>query len=47
MEQKVIDVTDLLVYRELVNSQPKTEFQQITLEIVDKAIENLKAKSLL
>jgi hypothetical protein len=43
---KISDFTDLLVYRDSVSNQPETPFQKITLDIIDKAIENLKAKSL-
>jgi len=44
LNHKISDISDLIEYRELVNSQPETEFQKITLEIVDKAIENLRKR---
>jgi hypothetical protein len=42
--EKISDFTDLLEYRESVKNQPETPFQKITLDIIDKAIENLKTK---
>jgi hypothetical protein len=43
-ENAVTDFSDLLQYRESVKNQPETSFQKITLDIIDKAIENLKKK---
>jgi hypothetical protein len=42
LAQKITDITDVLEYREFINNQPKTDFQKITLDIIDKAIENLR-----
>jgi hypothetical protein len=39
-----IDFEDLLEYRNSVKDQPETTLQKITLEIIDKAIENLRNK---
>ena len=36
------DYSDLLEYRQSVLNQPESEFQKITIDIIDKAIENLK-----
>jgi len=47
LADKLTDFTDLFEYRDSVKNQPETPFQKVTLEIIDKAIENLKAKSLL
>jgi hypothetical protein len=38
------DFEDLLEYRNSVRDQPETALQKITLEIIDKAIENLRNK---
>jgi hypothetical protein len=40
----VTDFSDLLQYRESVKNQPETSFQKVALDIIDKAIENLKNK---
>jgi hypothetical protein len=39
---KTNDYSDLLEYRQSVLNQPESEFQKITIDIIDKAIENLK-----
>jgi hypothetical protein len=46
LASKITDFTDLIEYRNSVLSQSETPIQKITLEIIDKAIENLKAKLL-
>ncbi len=42
MYKKVTDFEDLEKYREKVKQQPKTAFQKIELDIIDRAIANLK-----
>ena len=44
LADKVTDFSDLLKFRDSVKNQPESPFQKITLDIIDKAIENLKAK---
>ena len=40
-----MDLTDLIAYRDLVKSQPESDFQKITLDKIDKAIVNLQEKN--
>lgn len=42
MSKKVTDFDDLEKYREQVKQQPETPFQKIELDIIDRAIANLK-----
>jgi hypothetical protein len=42
MVKKATDFEDLEKYREQVKQQPETPFQKIELDIIDKAIANLK-----
>jgi len=46
LANKICDFADLLEYRDSIKNQPETPFQKITLDIIEKAIENLKTKSL-
>lgn len=45
MVDKVTDFSDLLEYRNSISLQPETPFQKIAIEIIDKAIENLKKEN--
>jgi|WetSurMetagenome_2_1015567.scaffolds.fasta_scaffold279311_1 hypothetical protein len=42
MTRKIIDLTDLEEYRDLISKQPETDFQKIELDIIDRALANLR-----
>jgi hypothetical protein len=42
MQKKVTDLSDLIEFREQVRQQPETEFQKIELDIIDRALTNLR-----
>jgi hypothetical protein len=42
LNKKLCDLSDLEEYRELVSKQPETEFQKIELDIIDRALINLR-----
>jgi len=45
LTNKENDFSCLLEYRDSLLQQPETPFQKIAIDIVDKAIENLKSKA--
>jgi len=42
MAKKITDLTDLEEYRNSISRQPETEFQKIELNIIDRALTNLR-----
>jgi len=44
LNKKPCDLSDLEEYRELVSKQPETEFQKIELDIIDRALANLRSE---
>ncbi len=42
MAKKIMDLTDLEEYRDSISKQPETEFQKIELDIIDRALANLR-----
>ena len=44
LNRKPCDLSDLEEYREMVSRQPETEFQKIELDIIDRALANLRSE---
>jgi hypothetical protein len=43
--KKIIDLKDLEQYREAVSQKPESEYQKIELEIIDRALANLRSQA--
>jgi len=41
---KLVDLTDLEKYRDDVSRQPESDFQKIALDVIDRALVNLKSE---